>query len=411
MRLQRTLCVLSLALLFACGKAPSLANIADEPPPAAASDAGHTCQPCTLSTECGAGSCAQYAGNDFCAKPCTFPTDCARSEVCYQLTTLEGASVNGCVPAGGTCGTNPGCGACDAGRCDLVAGLCNEEDAGTGLDAGPGVDAGAFDGTVTADGGTVGRLYFAVVGDTRPAVTDDTGHYPTEIINSIYSEIEGLRPRPQFVVSTGDFINADPYFSQARKQLALYTAAMSRYAGPVFASMGNHECTSLSSVNCSGGLFNQTPSYKAFFEAMVKPLGKAQPYYSIPVGALDGSWTSKVLILACNYWNTEQRTWLEQELQKPTTYTVVVRHQNSGGPCGGDVDKLLEKYPYTLLLVGHIHTFSHTGKQVMVGTGGAPILTGVPHGFATVEQLAQGGLKVTQYDSSTGLPVTSFTLP
>src|SRR5580698_2680282 len=37
-------------------------------------------------------------------------------------------------------------------------------------------------GTVGADGGTLSRLLFAAVGDTRPATADDTGGYPTDII-------------------------------------------------------------------------------------------------------------------------------------------------------------------------------------------------------------------------------------
>ena len=51
---------------------------------------------------------------------------------------------------------------------------------------------GGISGTVGPDGGTVSRLYFAVVGDTRPAVIDDTGHYPSAVINHIFQEINAL---------------------------------------------------------------------------------------------------------------------------------------------------------------------------------------------------------------------------
>ena len=49
-------------------------------------------------------------------------------------------------------------------------------------------------GTVGGNGGTVSRLYFTVVGDTRPANVDDTSGYPTAIIDQIYTDITALEP-------------------------------------------------------------------------------------------------------------------------------------------------------------------------------------------------------------------------
>ena len=53
-------------------------------------------------------------------------------------------------------------------------------------------------------GGTVSRLYFAVVGDTRPANVDDTSGYPTTVITKIFQDMQGMSPPPTFGVSTGD---------------------------------------------------------------------------------------------------------------------------------------------------------------------------------------------------------------
>jgi hypothetical protein len=273
---------------------------------------------------------------------------------------------------------------------------------------GPGPDSG-ITGSVDADGGSVSRLYFAVVGDTRPSVIDDTGGYPTPLITRIFEEIEALNPRPQFVVATGDYIFADPLGSQSTKQLALYTGAMAKYSGTVFGAMGNHECTSLSALNCASW---DSAAFQAYRAALVTPLGKAKAYYTVPFSALDGSWTAKLIVLACNDWDTTQRDWFTAEMAKPTTYTLVARHQPSGGPCTGDADQIMTTQPYDLLLVGHLHRFAHSGKSVTVGISGAPILTGDPYGFVTIEQLvADAGFRVTQYDETTALPVTSFVVP
>ncbi|HEY8079863.1 MAG TPA: hypothetical protein VIF62_37285, partial [Labilithrix sp.] len=53
-------------------------------------------------------------------------------------------------------------------------------------------------GTVTATGGSLSRLVFAVVGDTRPANEDDSGGYPSAIISKIYQDIEAQSPHPPF---------------------------------------------------------------------------------------------------------------------------------------------------------------------------------------------------------------------
>jgi hypothetical protein len=275
------------------------------------------------------------------------------------------------------------------------------------------VDAGLPMGTVGPGGGTVSRLYFAIVGDTRPAseptsTSDPTQGYPTQIIQKIYADIAAMNPQPQFVLTTGDYMFANPYTSEGAAQLALYTAAQQQYRGTAFSVMGNHECTGGVSSNCAS---QPTQSYQAFLSALVTPLGKSKPYYTIPINATDGSWTAKLILTACNAWDSTQSSWLAGELARQTTYTFVSRHEPStatNAPCVTEMDNLLGQHPYDLLLVGHTHTFAHYQKEIVVGNGGAPLTGSVNYGYATVEQQPTGHFKITLYDFMTALPVSSF---
>jgi hypothetical protein len=75
------------------------------------------------------------------------------------------------------------------------------------------------------------------------------------------------------------------------------------------------------------------------------------------------------------------------------------------------MDALLAKYPFNMVLVGHSHTYSHTGKQLLEGVGGAPITGGAAYGYATIEQLPDGRFQVVQWNSTTRLPVDTYTFP
>jgi hypothetical protein len=273
------------------------------------------------------------------------------------------------------------------------------------------VDAG-ISGTVSLDGGVVTRLYFAVVGDTRPALIDDTSSYPTSTITGIYQAIEAMSPRPQFVISTGDYVFADPLASQGKPQLALYLTARAQFSGAFFPAMGNHECTSVTTINCIG-LTASSSIYKAYLEQFMAPMGLQVPYYAFDVTGTGNTWTAKFIVAACNAWDSTQKAWVQEQLARPTTFTFVVRHIPLGvsAPCTSDMDALLQGQPYTMLLVGHTHTYSHAGSQLIDGVGGAPITGTAPYGYATVEQLPSGGMEVTQWDSATRQSVDSYTLP
>lgn len=276
--------------------------------------------------------------------------------------------------------------------------------ASAGLTVGGGAGAG-----IGPNGGSVDHLFFAVVGDTRPGSIDATSSYPTAIINKIYQDLQAMSPRPQFVVTTGDYMYAGATSGTAQPQMDLYTSARSAFSGTVFASMGNHECDGFTANNCTS--LTQTQNIQAYVSGLLSPLGKSLPYYSIPISGTDGSWNAKLLIVACNFWSSAQQSWLQAQLASATTYTILARHEEASattGPCVNTVESIMASSNYNLSLVGHSHTFQVAGKQVLVGNGGAP-QTAVPYGYATIERLSTGW-QIKQYDYSTGLPVNTYTV-
>jgi hypothetical protein len=285
--------------------------------------------------------------------------------------------------------------------CDAGGALC-----ATCVDAGPSTSP---TGQIGTGGGSVSNLYFAVVGDTRPANPDDTANYPKPVIEKIYADIEAMSPRPQFVITTGDYMFASPSSGQAQPQLSLYMEAASQFSGPIFPTMGNHECTGATDSNCAT---TPTTNSSAFMQTLIAPLGITTPYYTIPIHDTGGTWTAKIVVAACNAWDATQYSWLQGELAKPTTYTFIVRHEpahTSGPPCVIEMDALLKTTTYDLFIVGHSHTYEHYGKQLTVGNGGAPMTGSGNYGYGTVQQQASGFI-VTQYDYMTAAPLGTFTV-
>jgi hypothetical protein len=265
-------------------------------------------------------------------------------------------------------------------------------------------------GSVGPGGGTVDHLYFAIVGDTRPANIDGTSSYPTQVIDKIYADIAAMSPQPSFVITTGDYMFASPSGGEGAKQIAMYWNAAKQFSGPIFAAMGNHECTGATDSNCAS---SPTNNMNAFMSTLIAPLGQSLPYYSIPVSDSAGKWSAKIVVAACNAWDSTQSAWLQSELAKSTTYTFVVRHEptgTSGPPCVSEMDTMLSQSAYDLFIVGHSHTFAHSGHEITVGNGGAPITGSTNYGYATVEQQAAGGFLITQYDYMTAMPVATFTV-
>jgi len=269
-------------------------------------------------------------------------------------------------------------------------------------------------GSVGAAGGSVSRLYFAVVGDTRPAAMDDTAGYPTGVISTIYATMNALAPRPSFGVSTGDYQYTSPSGGEAPAQVGLYLAARAAYAGVLFPAMGNHECTGATASNCGpGSVDGVTGAYGAYLAKLLAPIGRTSPYYEVDVDADDGSWTSKILVLAANAWSSEQGAWLDRAMSRATTYTFVVRHEGSNATAAPGVapsERILAAHPYTLAICGHTHTYDHPARrEVIVGNGGAPLSSSRKgYGFAVVSQQPGGAIAVDMIDYASGLADPGF---
>jgi hypothetical protein len=403
----------------------------------ASSDA---CPACVSDQDCGGTVCAQLGNDSKCVPACPNGNECASDRACVSATNVAGAQVSVCVPRGDECGLSaddldsgpppqqcpglagpttaasctsctgkPNCqpNGCYGGWwCNTATNRCQSPPSGCGS-SGP-FDGGApVTGNVGATGGTLNRLYFAVIGDTRPPSPDDTGSYPTPIITKIFQDVQALSPRPAFVVSTGDYMFASVGSPEADKQLDLYLGARAGYAGTTFPAMGNHECTGATASNCGAGSTNGiTTNYTSFMQKMLGPIAMSAPYYSVRVDAPDGSWTSKFVVIAANAWDATQSAWLDGELAKPTTYTFVVRHEGAQANTAPGVtpsEQIMAAHPYTMSIVGHAHTYFHFSgsREVVVGNGGAPLSTGKNYGFAVVQQRPDNAIQVDMLDWST----------
>ncbi len=281
----------------------------------------------------------------------------------------------------------------------------------------------AVTGSVGPTGGTVSRLVFAVVGDTRPANEDDVSGYPTSIISTIFNDIQALNPQPVLVVGTGDYQFASTgSYNTSYDQLNNYMMARGAYSGAFFPAMGNHECgvsgpySTSDNNNCGpGNPGGATPNYNHFMSQMLAPISVTTPYYSVNVNATDGSWTAKFVMTAANAWDSAQQAWLTTTMSQPTTYTFVARHEPSDAypplpPGVAGVDAVLAMYPYTLLLTGHSHTYGHWSdapQTVVIGNGGAP-LSSKDYGFGLFSQRCDGAIVADEIDYMTGAADPTF---
>jgi hypothetical protein len=424
------------------------------------SGVGAACVACVSDKDCSGGVCAQLGGDTYCAPACPTGNECTSDRSCAPVSTASGDQRSVCVPRGDVCGppsdapdgaTPPttcgtlvgpdvtaGC-SCSSGKtctangcyggwwCNTATNRCQSppspSSCGAAGDGGasPGVpyDAGGpVTAQIGADGGTTSRLFFGIVGDTRPATNDDTAGYPTPIITKIYTDVAAMDPMPPFMVSTGDYVFAVPTGTQAEAQLDLYLGARAKYAGVLFPTMGNHECTGFTASNCgAGNVDGTTNNFTTYLSKMLAPIGKTDVYYEVDVAAADASWTSKFLFVAGNAWSAVQSAWLDQAMARPTTYTFIVRHEPANATTAPGVpasEAIMTKYPYTLALTGHTHTYSHyTGsRQIVIGNGGAPLTGGKNFGFALVSQKTDGNVAVDMIDYATGLadPAFSFSV-
>lgn len=355
------------------------------------------CVLCVTDEDCsGHGVCAQFGSDSFCAPSCGNGEACSADTACSSVSTITGEQTSVCVPRGDLCGPSV----------DQASPVPVTGDALT-------ADSTPVAGQVDASGGTLSRLYFAVIGDTRPPVINDTKGYPTAIITKIYADLEAASPRPAFAVSSGDYLFSTGNGTQAAPQLDLYVKARNQFSNPLYPAMGNHECTGAVTSNCGAGTTNgATANYKAFVSKLLTPIGQTTPNYVIRVNGTGNAWTSKFVFVAGNAWTTADAAWLDSELAKPTTYTFIVRHEPkaaSNAPGVKPSEQIMAKHPYTLAIVGHTHTYGHTGpKQITIGNGGAPLTGGVNYGYGLLQQRADGAIQIDMIDYATGKPDLKF---
>ena len=232
------------------------------------------CTGCVTTAACGPGrSCAQFAGDTYCATDCSGGGACPSGDACMPVNSAEGTATSVCIPvatpcgvtmsttgAGGNTGTSSGstsasttasssgsgtcahsictsgaklttgCDPCatqicatDSYCCDTswssqcvneVASICGEScTGGTSSSSSSSSSTGSVSSSSGSSGTTIGplsTLSFAIVGDTRPPNEDDTSGYPTAIITKIWQDVEAASPRPAFAVATGDYMFASP---------------------------------------------------------------------------------------------------------------------------------------------------------------------------------------------------------
>ena len=419
------------------------------------------CPVCVTDQDCNGGTCAQFGSDIFCAPSCDNGGSCSSDRTCTIETSATGDQVSVCVPNDNVCGASASAdgggdpcaqtSSADAGdpnKCGSYVGpaetatctsctsssssgcqangcyggwWCNTatnkcQSTPTGCTPGGGSSGGGstnctFDaggapitGNVGINGGTESRLYFATIGDTRPANPDDTSGYPTSIITKIYADVAGLNPQPLFAVTTGDYMFATPGKGTAAPQLSLYLNAQKQFPGTAFPAMGNHECTGATNSNCAT---SPTENMNVFMSQMIAPLGLSKPYYSVNINATDNSWTAKFVFIAANAWDSTQSSWLDTTLAKSTTYTFIVRHEPAEANTAPGVtpsEAIMANHPYTLAITGHTHTYSHytdTPRQIVVGNGGAPPTGSKDYGFGLIEQRSDGTLQVDVLDYQT----------
>jgi hypothetical protein len=280
------------------------------------------------------------------------------------------------------------------GSAPTPASPASGDNGGTG-----GVGSGGGD---PSGGGT--PFSFAVFGDARPPIPEDSFQYPSAIVSGIFSQAQAQGA--QIMIGTGDYMNA--FTSTAvDAQVQAFQSAQSGFKGSIYLAMGNHECQTTTQSNCPNG--SESPNVQAYL-AKLAPAGVNKPYYRIDLSSPSG--TAKIIFIAPNAWSTEQEDWLKQQIADATKYTFIVRHEPSDSNTAPGVtpsDMVLAGAPLTVAFYGHTHEYKRLDVQhVISGNGGAPLDTGTHYGFVLVQQLADGNLALSEIDQATGMPLDAW---
>ncbi|MCU1278360.1 MAG: hypothetical protein JWM53_1906, partial [bacterium] len=208
------------------------------------------------------------------------------------------------------------------------------------------------------------------------------------------------------VVGTGDYMNA---FTQTAvdAQVGLFLTARAAFQGPVYLTMGNHECMTTTSGNCPNA--NETPNAQVYMSKLA-PAGSTKPYFRIDVPTPLGS--AKFVFIAANAWSTEQGDWIKTQLADPTHYTFIIRHEapnDQSAPGVPPSDTLMMGAPTTVAFFGHTHVYQRIDpSHIIAGNGGAPLDSGTQYGFVLVKQRADGNLSLQAIDQATGNPIDAW---
>jgi hypothetical protein len=232
------------------------------------------------------------------------------------------------------------------------------------------------------------------------------------VISGIVAQIKARNA--QFGLDLGDHMyvcNND--LSVATAQMNLYMGAVAGFGGTWFMTQGNHECYS---GPCLAGSTNA--NHVAFLSALA-PISTT-PYYTFDIQTSLGLAT--FVIVADNSWDSTQSTWLDQTLataDQKAKYTIVARHHPEGDSSvstNGEIMTVIRKHKFALFLTGHSHLYKHMttdgGRDLVLGTGGAPLIAGGAFwGYAMIDQLPSGQLQVTVYDTNNNtIPVDTWSV-
>jgi hypothetical protein len=261
-------------------------------------------------------------------------------------------------------------------------------------------------GPVGPQGGTVDLLHFGVSGDTRPPSCEDTAGYPTSIIDGIGDAERAANA--QFALDLGDHMYVcNNSASIAQQQMSLFIQGTQHFGGTWFMTEGNHECMGSGSGFCPTGSSNA--NFNAFLSALA-PISSA-PYYSVDVQTSLG--LARFVFVADNSWDSGQATWLDQVLTDADAhakYTIVAKHHpvgDSSVAANSQIVQVIRSHKFALLLTGHAHRYQHgtgdQGRDVIIGNGGAPLVSGGTfNGYAIIDQQRDGTLQFTMYDLASG---------
>jgi len=229
------------------------------------------------------------------------------------------------------------------------------------------------------------------------------------------AHINGLKPKPDFVITGGDNIDLEENASIERADMLfkLYKQTIKELEMPVYHTIGNHDIVGWAEISV---IDSTHPEYGK--EMFRKRLGEGTTYRSFD----HGNWHFIILdsiekgdeLESHGYINSRQFEWLKQDLKKtgkeqpicialhiPFISTLLQFHYDTlATPTkdafvnnGTEVLKLLSDYNVRLVLQGHFHVFEeHRYKDTTYIIGGAvsgqwwegPWL-GHPEGFVIVD--------------------------